>query len=229
MNLESNRAAAAQHRIQLYVNGGTVDGTGARFDTLNPATQQVLGEGNAASDDDVARAIASATEGQRVWAKTPGAQRRRVLRKAADLLRAGVETLAALEVRDSGKPITEARSADIPSAADAIEHVGGLASTIAGEQIDLVTAFVYTRREPLGVCAGIGAWNYPIQIISRSTFSMAASSRSRSCQLSNGAIGPGWACNGCCLIRGRQRRITSPTASRGRTSICWGASRTPTS
>src|SRR5690606_38504006 len=69
-----------------------------------------------------------------------------------------------IETLDTGKAIQETLVADAASAADALEYFGGLAGAITGEHIDLGGDFVYTRREPLGVCAGIGAWNYPIQI-----------------------------------------------------------------
>jgi betaine-aldehyde dehydrogenase len=65
---------------------------------------------------------------------------------------------------DTGKPISEARTVDVPSAADALEYFGGIAASLAGQHVDFGGNFAYTRREPLGVCAGIGAWNYPLQI-----------------------------------------------------------------
>jgi betaine-aldehyde dehydrogenase len=70
-----------------------------------------------------------------------------------------------LECLDTGKPIQETISVDVLSGADCIEYYAGLARTISGEHVDLGSAaFGYTRREPLGVVGGIGAWNYPIQI-----------------------------------------------------------------
>ncbi len=69
-----------------------------------------------------------------------------------------------LEVRDNGKPIQEAVVVDVASGADCIEYFAGVAGSLRGEQIALNNAFVYTRREPIGVCVGIGSWNYPLQI-----------------------------------------------------------------
>lgn len=70
-----------------------------------------------------------------------------------------------METQDTGKPIQETQVVDVQSGADCLEYYAGVAATIAGEHIDLgPSAFGYTRREPLGVVAGIGAWNYPIQI-----------------------------------------------------------------
>ena len=92
-------------------------------------------------------------------------QRSRILRRAVELLRERNDELAALETRDTGKPIAETKAVDIVTGADVIEYYAGLATAIEGQQIPLrPESFVYTRREPLGVCAGIGAWNYPIQI-----------------------------------------------------------------
>jgi betaine-aldehyde dehydrogenase len=94
-----------------------------------------------------------------------GAERGRVLRRAADLLRAANDDLAVLETRDTGKPIQETRVVDVASGADCLEYFAGVAATLAGEHLDLgPAAFGYVRREPLGVVAGIGAWNYPLQI-----------------------------------------------------------------
>ncbi len=73
--------------------------------------------------------------------------------------------LARLETQDTGKPVQETLAVDVASGADCLEYYGGIAATLRGEHIDLgPTAFGYTRREPLGVVAGIGAWNYPLQI-----------------------------------------------------------------
>jgi betaine-aldehyde dehydrogenase len=88
-----------------------------------------------------------------------------VLRRAAQLLRERNDELAELETRDTGKPIQETRVVDVLSGADCLEYFAALAASLAGEHIDLgPQAFGYTRREPLGVVAGIGAWNYPLQI-----------------------------------------------------------------
>ena len=110
------------------------------------------------------RALRPPREGFAAWSATPPPQRARVLRRAADLIRARNRELAELETLDTGKPISETLVADWPSGADALEWFAGLAASLSGEAIDLGGDFVYTRREPLGVCLGIGAWNYPSQI-----------------------------------------------------------------
>ena len=151
----------------LYIHGEKVQAQQkGTFQTINPATGAVISEVAQAQAEDVEQAVASAVEGQRVWAAMSGAERGRVLTEAARLLRAENEPLAKLEVQDTGKPIAEARQVDVHSGADAIEYYAGLTSKLHGEHIQLPGAFAYTRREPLGLCAGIGAWNYPLQIAS---------------------------------------------------------------
>ncbi|PJG57750.1 betaine-aldehyde dehydrogenase [Aeromonas cavernicola] len=151
---------------QLYIGGRYVaaSGTGT-FDTVNPANGEVLATVQRATQADVERAVQSAVAGQRVWAAMSAMERSRILRRAVDILRERNEELAQLETLDTGKPLSETRYVDIVTGADVLEYYAGLVPAIEGEQIPLrESSFVYTRREPLGVVAGIGAWNYPIQI-----------------------------------------------------------------
>lgn len=151
---------------RLYIGGGYVDATsGETFETHDPATGETLASVQQAAAADVDCAVQSARQGQREWAALTAMQRSRILRRAVEILRERNDELAALETRDTGKPIAETLVVDIVTGADVIEYYAGLATAIEGQQIPLrPTSFVYTRREPLGVCAGIGAWNYPIQI-----------------------------------------------------------------
>ena len=151
---------------KLHIGGQAVDArSGATFETINPATGQPLARVQIAGAEDVDRAVQAAQDAFGPWSQTTGAARGRILRRAADLLRARRDELARLEVLDTGKPIAEAMVVDIDSGADCIEYFAGQAAGLHGEHIDLGrNAFAYTRREPLGVCAGIGAWNYPLQI-----------------------------------------------------------------
>lgn len=151
---------------QLYIGGRYVAATGgATFETLNPATGEVLATVQSASRADVDKAVAAAAAGQKVWAAMTAMQRSRILRKAVDILRARNDELALLETLDTGKALSETQAVDIVTGADVLEYYAGLVPALEGEQIPLrETSFVYTRREPLGVVAGIGAWNYPIQI-----------------------------------------------------------------
>jgi betaine-aldehyde dehydrogenase len=133
--------------------------------TTNPATGEKLAELPVAGPAEVEAAVAAARDAQPGWASLPGAERARVLRRAAALLRERNDALATLETRDTGKPIQETRVVDVISGAECLEYFAALAQSAAGEHIDLgPAAFGYTRREAIGITAGIGAWNYPIQI-----------------------------------------------------------------
>lgn len=133
--------------------------------SVNPATGREIARIPVADATEVDAAVERALVAQRAWAARTGAERGRVLRRVADLLRAHNERLAVLETEDTGKPIQETRVVDVASGADCFEYYAGIAAGIAGEYLDLGReAFGYTRREPLGVVAGIGAWNYPLQI-----------------------------------------------------------------
>jgi len=151
---------------KLYIHGRHVDASsGQTFDTINPATGKVLAKVQCAVADDVERAVQSAAEGQRAWAAMTAVERARILRRAVDILRERNDELARLETLNTGKPLSETRAVDIVTGADVLEYYAGLAVAIEGEQVPLrESSFFYTRREPLGVVAGIGAWNYPLQI-----------------------------------------------------------------
>ena len=165
-------------RVDLQSKGGTRPGAesvaapgarapagGERFASINPATGEILGYVSAAGQTEIDAAVRAATRGQAEWGARTGADRARVLRHAAQLLRARNQELAELETRDTGKPIQETSVVDVISGADCLEYFASLAQSLSGEHIDLgPQAFGYTRREPLGVVAGIGAWNYPLQI-----------------------------------------------------------------
>jgi betaine-aldehyde dehydrogenase len=142
-----------------------VPAPGRRFASINPATGEVLGHVTVDGEAQVNAAVSLALRARSGWAAMTGAERGRILRRAADLLRSRNQELAELETRDTGKPIQETRVVDVASGADCFEYFAGLAQSLSGEHIDLgPLAFGYTRREPLGVVAGIGAWNYPLQI-----------------------------------------------------------------
>jgi betaine-aldehyde dehydrogenase len=136
-----------------------------RITSINPATGEVLGHLKVAGRTEINAAVRAAQAGQAQWGAMPGAERARILRRAAEILRRRNQELAELETRDTGKPIQETSVVDVISGAECIEYFASLAQSLAGEHIDLgKQAFGYTRREPLGVVAGIGAWNYPLQI-----------------------------------------------------------------
>lgn len=150
--------------ITGFVDGQPCVGGGAAFDNINPATGALIGVVHDADSADVDAAVAAAQRGFETWSAMTATERGRILHRASVLLRARNEELAALEVADCGKPLQEALVVDVHSGADCIEYFAGAAATLTGMQVPLKNAFAYTRKEPLGVCVGIGAWNYPIQI-----------------------------------------------------------------
>ncbi|SFC07135.1 betaine aldehyde dehydrogenase [Marinospirillum celere] len=152
-------------RYQNYVNGRLfANATGEAFPVINPGTGEVIYEMEVADTKVQEAAIESAKAGFAHWSAMTGIERSRILLRAVALLRERNDQLAAVEVRDTGKPLQEAEVVDVVTGADAIEFFAGLAPSIEGNQQDLGGDFYYTRREPLGICAGIGAWNYPLQI-----------------------------------------------------------------
>ena len=155
----------AQPPASHFIDGEYVeDASGEAFECLYPATGEVIARLHAATPGLIERAVASAAHAQQEWAALAPVERGRVLRRAARLMRLRNRELSELETLDTGKPLQETLVADAASGADALEFFGGIAPTINGETIPLGRDFAYTRRVPLGVCAGIGAWNYPTQI-----------------------------------------------------------------
>uniref|UniRef100_A0AAX7TPC3 Aldehyde dehydrogenase domain-containing protein n=1 Tax=Astatotilapia calliptera TaxID=8154 RepID=A0AAX7TPC3_ASTCA len=133
---------------------------------FEPATGRVLCQMVPCGAEEVDEAIQSAYAAYQKWSKMAGMERARVMLEAARIIRERREKIAKLEVINNGKSIIEAL-VDIDIAWQSIEYYAGLAGTLAGQHIQLPGgAFAYTRREPLGVCVGIGAWNYPFQIAS---------------------------------------------------------------
>jgi betaine-aldehyde dehydrogenase len=164
-NAAARRTARATDHVRNFIGGAYVDAGGERFKTINPATGEPLAEVEIAGAAEVERAVEAARRAQPKWAAMTGMERGRVLKRAADILRARNDELARLETLDTGKPIQETSVVDVISGADCLEYFAGLAAGLSGEHVDLgPSAFGYTRREPLGIVAGIGAWNYPLQI-----------------------------------------------------------------
>ncbi len=148
-----------------FINGAYVeDKVGTPIDVIYPATGKVIATVHAATPAIIEQALDAAKSAQKNWAAMSGTERGRILRRAADMIRARNHDLSVLETWDTGKPYQETSVADATSGADALEYFGGMAATLTGEHIQLGENWVYTRREPLGLCVGIGAWNYPTQI-----------------------------------------------------------------
>ena len=154
-----------QPKASHFIDGQYIDDTaGEAFDVIYPATGEVIAKLHAATPAIINQALDAAKRAQKDWAAMTGTERGRVLRRAADIMRERNHDLSVLETYDTGKPYQETSVADATSGADALEYFGGLAGSLTGEHIQLGEDFVYSRREALGVCVGIGAWNYPTQI-----------------------------------------------------------------
>ncbi|KUL89026.1 hypothetical protein ZTR_05958 [Talaromyces verruculosus] len=153
---------------QLYYDGNTQPATSSKtFQTIDPATGAHIADIHEASHADVDKAIQSAERAFPSWSATPPIQRARILQKAAQLLREQNDEIATAESHDTGKAFAETSVVDVATGADVLEYFANLVGGggLNGETTQLrEDAWVYTKKAPLGVCVGIGAWNYPIQI-----------------------------------------------------------------
>ncbi len=151
---------------KLFINGKWVDSvSGKTFDTLNPATEEVLtcvAEGDSADIDLAVTAARKAFE-EGPWRNIDARDRGRVLLEIANLIEKNEDELALLETLDNGKPISETTNVDIPLVIDCFIYYAGWADKIHGETIPVRGDFFnYTLREPVGVVGQIIPWNFPL-------------------------------------------------------------------
>jgi aldehyde dehydrogenase (NAD+) len=161
VNLKSGR---------LLIDGLWIDAS-KTFDTINPATGEVLTQITEASAADVDRAVDAARRAfedrNGPWRKLSASERGRLIWKLADLVEKNIDELAELETLDNGKPIFESRYVDMPMVVDVFRYYAGLATKIHGETVNTFeTAFTYTLREPIGVVGLIVPWNFPLLLAS---------------------------------------------------------------
>jgi aldehyde dehydrogenase (NAD+) len=151
---------------QLLIDGQWREAvSGKRFETLNPATGEVITSVAEADKADVDLAVKAARKAfeEGPWSKMTATDRGRILSKLADLIMEHRDELAELETMDNGKPISDARNIDVPLVADCIEYYAGWANKVHGETIPVPGPFLnYTLREPIGVVGQIVAWNFPM-------------------------------------------------------------------
>jgi betaine-aldehyde dehydrogenase len=137
------------------------------FQSVDPSTSKPVCTIHTASPSSIDSAISAAKSAFPSWSSTPPVERARILQKAVSILRSRNDELAKIETLDTGKPFSETSTVDVVTGADVLEYFANLVASggLNGESFHLRdSAWVYTSKEPLGVCAGIGAWNYPIQI-----------------------------------------------------------------
>jgi acyl-CoA reductase-like NAD-dependent aldehyde dehydrogenase len=155
---------------RLLIDGQWTEGS-KKFDTVNPATGEVLTQIAHASADDINRAVAAARRAfedrSGPWRKMSASERGRLMWRLADLVEKNIEELAELETLDNGKPIFESRYVDMPMVIDVLRYYAGWATKIHGETVNTSeSAFTYTLREPVGVVGMIVPWNFPLLLAS---------------------------------------------------------------
>ncbi|WPG99322.1 Hypothetical protein R9X50_00213500 [Acrodontium crateriforme] len=159
--------ASFKYSKQPLYYAGQQQITSKTFQTIDPSCDQPLAEVCTADEASINAAVASAQAAFPSWSATPPIERSRILLRAVALLRERNDELAKIETDDTGKPFSETSTVDIVTGADVLEYYANLVASggLNGETTQLrPDAWVYTTKAPLGVCAGIGAWNYPIQI-----------------------------------------------------------------
>jgi acyl-CoA reductase-like NAD-dependent aldehyde dehydrogenase len=151
----------------LFVDNEFVESSGAAvLDATNPATGRTLGQVAVAQSRDVDRAVTSARAAFETgaWATMSASDRGRIMWRLGDLIETHADELAELETLNNGKPITFAKRDDLPQVADMFHFFAGFATKNFGQTIPVSSGdfFTYSLHEPIGVCAAIIPWNYPL-------------------------------------------------------------------
>jgi phenylacetaldehyde dehydrogenase len=157
---------------KMLINGKWVEAaSGKYFTTPNPATGETLAEIAEGDQEDINRAVKAARAAfeEGAWRKLTASERGKLIWKLGDLIEKHAEEFAQLETLDNGKPLTVARAADVPLAADLFHYMAGWATKIEGDTIPIsvpympgANFFAYTLREPIGVVGQIIPWNFPL-------------------------------------------------------------------
>lgn len=160
---------------KMLINGEWVEtASGKTFEVLNPATGQVIAHVAEGGKEDIDRAVRAARQAFETgpWSKITPSERGKLLWRLADLLEAHVDEFAELETLDNGKPVSVARGADVPLAADLFRYMAGWATKIEGNTLPLSVPYApgaeflsYTLREPIGVVGQIIPWNFPMLMV----------------------------------------------------------------
>jgi phenylacetaldehyde dehydrogenase len=165
--LEQLQLRYAKGPVKMLIGGAWVEAaSGETFETLNPSTGELIANVASAGEVDVDRAVAAARKAfEGPWSKVKPDERTRLLLKLADLIEANAEELALLETLDVGRPIQFSRMIDVAGAIGQLRYNAGWASKIAGETAEISAPgewLSYVLREPIGVCAQIVPWNFPM-------------------------------------------------------------------
>jgi 5-carboxymethyl-2-hydroxymuconic-semialdehyde dehydrogenase len=147
-------------KINHLINGRPV-ASRDYFETVNPATQDVLAEVASGGEAEVDLAVAAAKDAFPKWAATPAPQRAKLIRKLGDLIAAHVPEIAQLETNDCGQPIAQTGKQLVPRAADNFYYFAEMCTRVDGHTYPTETHLNYTLFHPVGVCALISPWNVP--------------------------------------------------------------------
>jgi 5-carboxymethyl-2-hydroxymuconic-semialdehyde dehydrogenase len=146
--------------IQHLINGESVASRDV-FQTINPATQEVLAEVAVGGEAEVHAAVAAAKAAFPKWAGLPAAERARLMRRLGELIRVHVPAIARLETMDTGQPIAQTGKQLIPRAADNFDYFAEMCTRVDGHTYPTPTHLNYTLFHPVGVCALVSPWNVP--------------------------------------------------------------------
>ncbi|WP_396333356.1 5-carboxymethyl-2-hydroxymuconate semialdehyde dehydrogenase [Burkholderia anthina] len=147
-------------RIDHLINGKSAAGS-SYFETVNPATQEVLAEVASGTAQDVDAAVRAAKDAFPAWAGTPATERAKLLRKLGELITKHVPELANTETRDTGQTISQTGKQLVPRAADNFTYFAEMCTRVDGHTYPTGTHLNYTLFHPVGVCALISPWNVP--------------------------------------------------------------------
>ena len=147
-------------KIDHLIHGQSVAGR-SYFETVNPATQEVLAEVAAGGEDEVNAAVASAKAAFPAWAQTPAPERAKLIRKLGELITRHVPEIAQTETNDCGQVIAQTGKQLVPRAADNFAYFAEMCTRVDGHTYPTPTHLNYTLFHPVGVCALISPWNVP--------------------------------------------------------------------
>jgi 5-carboxymethyl-2-hydroxymuconic-semialdehyde dehydrogenase len=147
-------------QINHLINGKSVT-SGSYFETINPATQEVLAEVASGGEAEVHDAVAAAKAAFPAWAATPAPQRAKLMRKLGELIAAHVPEIAQMETKDCGQSISQTGKQLIPRAADNFSYFAEMCTRVDGHTYPTETHLNYTLFHPVGVCALVSPWNVP--------------------------------------------------------------------
>ncbi|MFT5527656.1 MAG: aldehyde dehydrogenase (NAD+) [Pirellulaceae bacterium] len=156
-------------QTQCFIGGQWVPAhNGNTFETINPATEEVITQVAEGDQKDVDAAVRAATHALEhgPWGKMDARDRGRLIMRLADLIEENIDELAALETLDNGKPIKDSRNIDLPLVIDCLRYYAGYADKIHGQTIPVRGNYLtYTRKEPVGVVGQIIPWNFPMLMV----------------------------------------------------------------